>query len=261
MIFGMDPYSHSFFSTPPCKASDLGVPLPDDPHAVSVCLPTWKDVIAYKQKDPKLIKKLKNNFPGYGFQPAVQKLFAEAKKRFAKKKEECMVFPSEKVAIRFQEFLKEKLEQKSSLHDMRKNNVFAVCFPKEYLQEAEKYWWYTREIISSRLAQSTLNKEPLSDQAREEGRKAKKLLQARISEISGEPAQNIVLFPTGMSALLPFIGFCKYHFQNEKVFTLDLRPITPCKCKGNLEMVFIFLNKEMKVTWKKLKNSLPKKKC
>ena len=37
----------------PCwRADDLGQAMPNSPHAVSVALPLWKDVIAYEEKKP-----------------------------------------------------------------------------------------------------------------------------------------------------------------------------------------------------------------
>ena len=51
----------------PCWSSkDLGQALPDSPHAVSVCLPRWEDVIAYEEKDPACIDVLKAIYPRFG---------------------------------------------------------------------------------------------------------------------------------------------------------------------------------------------------
>ena len=37
----------------PCwQVADLGHPLPDATHAVSMALPRWQDVIAYEEQDP-----------------------------------------------------------------------------------------------------------------------------------------------------------------------------------------------------------------
>ena len=38
---------------PVWQKSELGFPLPDSKHAVSVALPTWNDVIDYEEKNPK----------------------------------------------------------------------------------------------------------------------------------------------------------------------------------------------------------------
>ena len=44
--------ARNLLSDPCWQASDLGLPLPDAPHAVSVALPRWQDVIAYEETIP-----------------------------------------------------------------------------------------------------------------------------------------------------------------------------------------------------------------
>ena len=56
----------------PCwRAKDLGQPLPDSPHAVSVALPRWEDVIAYEEKEPSLLNSLRAIYPRFGLNPLV----------------------------------------------------------------------------------------------------------------------------------------------------------------------------------------------
>ena len=63
----------------PCwQASDLGHPLPDSPHAVSVALPTWRDVIAYEENDPNCRNALRTVYPRFGLHPLVAALAKEA---------------------------------------------------------------------------------------------------------------------------------------------------------------------------------------
>ena len=51
----------------PCWTfKDLGEPLPDSPHAVSVALPRWEDVIDYEEKNSKCIEKLQAIYPRFG---------------------------------------------------------------------------------------------------------------------------------------------------------------------------------------------------
>ena len=54
----------------PCwQGKDLGHPLPDSPHAVSVALPRWSDVIAYEDQDPKCRSQLRAVYPRFAFHP------------------------------------------------------------------------------------------------------------------------------------------------------------------------------------------------
>ena len=59
---------------PAWQGSDLGHPLPDSPHAVSVALPRWRDVIAYEEKDPACRDALKTIYPRFGMHPLIQQL-------------------------------------------------------------------------------------------------------------------------------------------------------------------------------------------
>ena len=61
--------------TDPCwQGNDLGHPLPDSLHAVSVALPRWQDVIAYEEKDPACRDALRAIYPRFGFHPLVEEL-------------------------------------------------------------------------------------------------------------------------------------------------------------------------------------------
>ena len=59
----------------PCwQGSDLGHPLPDHPHAVSVALPRWKDVIAYERHESQCRDALRTIYPRFGMHPLVAEL-------------------------------------------------------------------------------------------------------------------------------------------------------------------------------------------
>ena len=61
----------------PCwQGADLGHPLPDATHAVSMALPRWQDVIAYEEKDPACRQALQTIYPRFGLHPLLQTLTA-----------------------------------------------------------------------------------------------------------------------------------------------------------------------------------------
>ena len=65
----------------PCwSAKDLGHALPDSPHAVSVALPRWKDVIAYEEKDPAVMNTLRAIYPRFGLNPLLLEVSKRAQK-------------------------------------------------------------------------------------------------------------------------------------------------------------------------------------
>ncbi|KAF4973785.1 hypothetical protein FZEAL_9232 [Fusarium zealandicum] len=61
--------------TPRGMKAQLGSPLPPgDRHAVSVYLPTWKDTLAWAQRDPQLLAQLKTGYPRFFVPLVVQEL-------------------------------------------------------------------------------------------------------------------------------------------------------------------------------------------
>src|SRR5215510_2999364 len=48
---------------PVCGADELGKPIPDSTHAVSVALPRWADVIGYEEKKSEVIDRLQSGCP------------------------------------------------------------------------------------------------------------------------------------------------------------------------------------------------------
>ncbi|MCP4973018.1 MAG: PLP-dependent transferase, partial [Prochlorococcus sp.] len=64
--------SRNLLSDPCWQAADLGCPMPLSPHAVSVALPRWQDVIDYEEKDPACLKALQAIYPRFGLNPLVE---------------------------------------------------------------------------------------------------------------------------------------------------------------------------------------------
>ena len=60
-------------SSPPASAP-LGTPLPEDPHALSVSLPTWDDNVAWAEGDPAVIDKMATGYPRSFVHPQIQKV-------------------------------------------------------------------------------------------------------------------------------------------------------------------------------------------
>ena len=46
-------------ANPAWQEEDLGLPLPDSPHACSVCLPTWDSIIGYEEGREKVVKRMR----------------------------------------------------------------------------------------------------------------------------------------------------------------------------------------------------------
>ena len=68
-------------NNPIWKKSELGLPIPDSKHAVSVALPAWNDVIDYEEKKPECINTLRSIYPRFGINPLLKKLSNELLKQ------------------------------------------------------------------------------------------------------------------------------------------------------------------------------------
>ena len=64
---------------PAWQEQDLGLPLPDSPHACSVCLPTWESILGYEEGREKVLKRMRTGYPRFFKHPVVERLFAAAK--------------------------------------------------------------------------------------------------------------------------------------------------------------------------------------
>src|SRR5512140_1816356 len=59
---------------PVWQGTDLGRPIPAAPHAVSVALPRWQDVVGYEEKKPEVVDALMSGYPRFFIHKQVQAL-------------------------------------------------------------------------------------------------------------------------------------------------------------------------------------------
>ncbi|EDO18804.1 hypothetical protein Kpol_1028p80 [Vanderwaltozyma polyspora DSM 70294] len=159
-------------------ASKVGQSIPPNTsHAISVCLPTWEDNIAYSKGDSDLLSRLQTGYPRFNIHKSVQRLCEVLTDKYAKENESCLCFPSYKVAKRCREYIRIKSSREAlrvpkvrilqlatskpvTIEEARwkKECRIAVVFvDKKYYKFIQQYWQYTGEIISSRLAEYVLH--------------------------------------------------------------------------------------------------------
>jgi cystathionine gamma-synthase len=138
------------------RPEDLGRPVPDCDHAVSVCLPLWEHNIGYEEADPHVVGRMQCGYPRFFLHPVLRQLFAECEARFARSDECCLVFPSEQTARRCVDFIRNQTAEDATIHQVPATGLFAVCLPTSARSAGVAYWQHTGEIVSSRQAQSAL---------------------------------------------------------------------------------------------------------
>ncbi len=64
-------------TSPRWTAEDLGLPMPDSPHAVSACLPLWQHNVQYEEGDPAVVSKLQAAYPRFCLHPLFENSVAD----------------------------------------------------------------------------------------------------------------------------------------------------------------------------------------
>lgn len=169
-------------------SEQLGVPLPNSLHAVSVNLPKWADVVGYEEGEKRVIDALQLGYPRFVYHPLIRKLFAAADAELAELGEFCMVLPSRKVAQQCVDFCGAgKVEAFKT--------VFAAVLPEALRAKAKEFWQHAGFIISSRQAEAILNgNKPIAQDFQPQIKK-------HIAELARADAEDVYLFPTGMAAI------------------------------------------------------------
>lgn len=178
--------SHPLHAHPRCRVEDLGAPIPDSPHAVSVCLPTWADVIGYEEKEPRVIDKMRTGYPRFFFHPLIQQVRAALE---AKPGRDVLPFANEAAAKQCAALAEGKA--------VATDGIWAAYFPAAHLPIARAYWQHAGRILSSRAAEDWLTSRRLATPEAD----LELTLRDRLAAWSGAPAANISLHPSGMAAI------------------------------------------------------------
>lgn len=157
------------------ESQPLGEPLPNDEHACSVSLPTWRDVVGYEEGDPDVTNALNTGYPRFVYHNYNLQLMEYVLEKFGKPNEDCLILPTAQSASRCQAFLQQALENRatidnalicqqvpnsdsSSIRTVNLDSIHAVIFPAETTAgvTAKAYWQHTGEVVSSRRAECML---------------------------------------------------------------------------------------------------------
>jgi cystathionine gamma-synthase len=184
----------SLRQNPLWRAEDLGRPVPATPHAISVCLPRWQDVVGYEERDPATMEKLALGYPRFLYHPLVE---AACEKFRSSPDEHIQLYTTRDAAERCATYLWVQCpEARLEIRDVGSGPTALISFPVELADAAKAYWQHAGEGISSRCAEALLNGAPDPDASG-----AREKLLNRLAGFYGAKTDNILLFPSGMAAL------------------------------------------------------------
>ena len=165
----------------------LGVPLPDSPHAVSVSLPTWADVVGYEEGESRVTDAMQLGYPRFVYHPFVVKLFADCEKKFAGADEFCHAYPSRQACESSIEYCGAGRVETFSA------GIWAAVFPRGLEKQAKEFWQHAGVGICSRFAE---HRELKAQDAEAVG-----FIKDKLVNLSGADVEDIYLFPSGMAAI------------------------------------------------------------
>lgn len=177
---------------PAWQEEDLGLPLPDSPHACSVCLPTWAAIVGYEEGREKVVKRMRTGYPRFFKHPAVERLFAAARAEVAGDNEDLIVLPTRNSVQRAHRWVERRAETAVRITSLHGLQVLVV--PSKAKADADLYWRFSGEVVSSRQADDFLAG------TMREGSKSHLIARA-LSKYNGAAPEDTFIFTSGMAAV------------------------------------------------------------
>ena len=205
-------------ANPAWQEQDLGQPLPDSPHACSVCLPTWDSVIGYEEGRDKILKRMRVGYPRFFKHPTVERLFDNAKLEVAGENEEVIVLPTRASVQRAHRWVERRAETAVRITSYHGLQVLIV--PAKAKDDATAYWRFSGEVVSSRQAQDFLDGTP------REGSKSHLIVRA-LTKFTGSTPDNTFVFSSGMAAVTAVLRALPGMQKGKKTLQLEF-PYVDC---------------------------------
>lgn len=218
---------------PAWQEKDLGLPLPDSPDACSVCLPTWESVVGYEEGREKVLKRLRAGYPRFFRHPAVERLFENARAEIAGENEEVFVFPSRATVQRAHRWIERRAETAVRITSF--NGLQALVVPAKAKVEADAYWRFSGEVVSSRQARDFL------DGKAREGSKSHLVARA-MAKLTGAAADHTFVFSSGMSAVTSVLRALPGVSQGRKTLQLEFPYVDCLKVQELFGQGVVYLN-------------------
>ncbi|ODV80782.1 PLP-dependent transferase [Suhomyces tanzawaensis NRRL Y-17324] len=155
---------------------EIGAPIPNVPHAVSVSLPTWEATVGYEEGESWVVNKMTSGYPRFFIHTSIKKLAKKLEEKYGRQNEVAVIFPSYKVAKRCREFVKTHAGSDANGSAVRilqlstpppanadesstkiESNIGVVFLQASLFPLAKSYWQHSGEGISSRMGEYVLH--------------------------------------------------------------------------------------------------------
>lgn len=220
-------------ANPAWEEKDLGLPLPDSPHACSVCLPTWDSIIGYEEGRDKVIKRMRVGYPRFFKHPTVERLFDNAKSEVASDNEDVIVLPTRASVQRAHRWVERRAETAVRITSYHGLQVLIV--PSKAKAEANAYWRFSGEVVSSRQAQDFL------DGKLRQGSKSH-LISRALAKTTGAAPDHTFIFASGMAAATSVLRALPGLQKGKKTLQLEFPYVDCLKVQELFGQGVVYLN-------------------
>jgi cystathionine gamma-synthase len=183
--------SRDLFHDPVWRPEELGQPIPDSPHAVSMGLPRWQDVVDYEEKRPEIVSRLTSGYPRFVIHPQVRALVG-----LVAPGQPALPFPSERSAGLAADFIRRQTGEAATVSAGR--GVWVVVTTEAGQAALHAFWQHSGLIVSSRQAEALLT----GTAARPDTAAIRQSLRRQLAGFYDCAEDDVFLSPTGMAAHL-----------------------------------------------------------
>lgn len=179
---------------PRSRSEQLGLPMPDDQHAVSACLPLWEHNIGYEEGDEAVHAKLQAAYPRFCLHPLVSEV---CRKSLHSDSLRGLPFISAQAAQRACEYVKNAGVSGVQLRPFDGQSAVGVQVPHDSLPLLRQYWQHAGENVSSRVAELILREAAAAISETRE----RQTIRERVAVINDVTPEDVFLYPSGMAAV------------------------------------------------------------
>ena len=220
-------------ANPAWQDKDLGQPLPDSLHACSVCLPTWNSVIGYEEGRQKVLKRMRVGYPRFFRHPTVERLFDNARSEVAGESEEVIVLPTRASVQRAHRWVERRAE--TAVRITSYHGLQALIVPSKAKAEADAYWRFSGEVVSSRQAQDFL------DGKLRDGSKSHLIARA-LTKFTGAKPDHTFVFSSGMAAVTAVLRALPGVLSGKKTLQIEFPYVDCLKVQERFGHGVVYLN-------------------
>jgi cystathionine gamma-synthase len=174
---------------PVWRGEELGQPIPASPHAVSVALPRWQDVVGYEEKKPEVVNALASGYPRFFIHKEVEELARQIGDG-----RPCLPFPSLRAARLCAQFIERTSGEQAKVLAFR--DMPGVVTSGKGNLALRAFWQHTGLIVSTRQAEAHLaGHPPVPDEEA-----IRRSLRRQLAGFYDCAEDDVFLAPTGMAA-------------------------------------------------------------